>query len=49
MAKRDLERSEEIRSVTERMWSAWIRGDIESVLGRFSPSPGVSGFGTDPT
>jgi class 3 adenylate cyclase len=49
MAERDLERSEEIRSVTERMWSAWMRGDIESVLGRFSPSPGVSGFGTDPT
>jgi class 3 adenylate cyclase len=45
----ELQHSEEIRSVTGRMWAAWMRGDVESVLGRFSRSPGVSGFGTDPT
>ncbi len=35
--------------MTERLWAAWKRGDIESVIGRFSRGPGVSGFGTDPT
>jgi class 3 adenylate cyclase len=49
MAQRELEQSEELRSVTARMWTAWMRGDVESVLSRFSRSPGVSGFGTDPT
>jgi class 3 adenylate cyclase/ketosteroid isomerase-like protein len=49
MRPSELKRSEELRSVTARMWAAWTRGDIESVVGRFSRSPGVSGFGTDPT
>jgi class 3 adenylate cyclase/ketosteroid isomerase-like protein len=43
-----LERSEELRSVTERVWAAWRRGDVDSYVGRFS-SQGMSGFGTDPT
>jgi hypothetical protein len=27
MRPRALERSEELRSVTERLWAAWMRGD----------------------
>src|SRR5437879_268135 len=45
----DLEPSEELRSITARLWSAWTRGDVEAVIGRFSLKEGVSGFGTDPT
>jgi class 3 adenylate cyclase/ketosteroid isomerase-like protein len=48
MRPRALERSEELRSVTERLWAAWMRGDADSFVGRFS-SQGMSGFGTDPT
>lgn len=44
----ELERSEELRSITTRLWAAWTRGDVEAVLARFSPMRGVSGFGTDP-
>jgi ketosteroid isomerase-like protein len=48
MRPRALERSEELRSVTERLWAAWMRGDADSYVGRFS-SQAMSGFGTDPT
>ncbi|MEA2134255.1 MAG: adenylate cyclase [Solirubrobacteraceae bacterium] len=48
MRPRALERSEELRSVTERLWAAWMRGDADSYVARFS-SQGMSGFGTDPT
>src|SRR4051794_16931202 len=44
----ELERSEELRSVTARLWAAWTRGDADSVVGRFS-NQAMSGFGTDPT
>src|SRR4051794_22794231 len=45
---RPVERCEELRSVTARMWEAWKRGDVESVVRRFSATD-MSGFGTDPT
>ncbi len=49
MRPREIDRSDELRSVTARLWAAWTRGDVEAVIGRFSLSPGVSGIGTDPT
>ena len=45
----ELKRSDELRAVTARLWSAWTRGDVEAVLARFSPLRDVSGFGTDPS
>jgi adenylate cyclase len=45
----DLEPSEELRSLTARLWAAFTRGDVEAVVARFSLKEGVSGFGTDPS
>ena len=43
-----VERSEELCSITSRYWAAWLRGDADAVVGRFS-RVAMSGFGTDPT
>src|SRR4051812_46753113 len=42
-----LNRSEELRAITARMWAAFRRGDAQAVIGRMSLMDGVSGFGTD--
>jgi class 3 adenylate cyclase/ketosteroid isomerase-like protein len=44
-----LARSDELRAVIERLWAAWVHGDAEAVVQRFSRQAGVSGFGTDPS
>jgi class 3 adenylate cyclase/ketosteroid isomerase-like protein len=44
-----VERSEELRSITARLWAAFSLGDVEAVVARLSFEEGVSAFGTDPT
>jgi ketosteroid isomerase-like protein len=43
-----IERSDELCSITSRLWAAWTRGDVDTVMGRFSLQDGVSRFGTAP-
>jgi hypothetical protein len=40
--------SDELCSITSRLWAAWTRGDVDAVVGRFSFHDGVSRFGTAP-
>lgn len=42
-----LRRSEEVRAVIARHWSAFRRGDVEVYLARYTWSPGLQLFGTD--
>ena len=42
-----MERSDELRAVTARIWAAFQRGDNAAVLARFSREEGLSAFGTD--
>ena len=43
-----IEPSDELCSITSRLWAAWTRGDADAVVGRFSFHDGVSRFGTAP-
>ena len=42
-----LERSEELRAITERFWAATRRGDVEAVIARKSQLRGLTLFGPD--
>jgi len=42
-----VERSDELRAVTARFWSAFERGDLMAVLARLSSHEGITVFGTD--